>query len=307
MKPSSWYYSFLVFVAGCSFGALSTIVKKAYEHGYTLGEVTGSQVLTGVLMLWGIFLLGRSWRHSHGQVDGHHVSPGILRLKLIAAGVFPGLVGVCYYQCVNLMPASVAIVLLMQYLWISALIDYLVFGQRPGLVQMGCILLVMLGSCLAVNIIGQDVELSVPGIMFGLAAAVFYALFIMISGRMGNHLPSALKSALMMTGSCIVIFILFPPGFLLDMDKLGPLLKFGIPLGLLGIALPTMLFAIAIPRIGVALGAILSSSELPMAMLCSYLILKEHIEMIQWIGMVVILGAIIISNLWVARVDARSR
>ena len=37
-----------------SYGILSTIVVKAYEEGYVIGEVVGSQLLTGFLLFWGL-------------------------------------------------------------------------------------------------------------------------------------------------------------------------------------------------------------------------------------------------------------
>jgi drug/metabolite transporter (DMT)-like permease len=46
-----------VFLGASSFGILSTFVKKAYGKGLTLGEVTGIQVLFGMLILWLIYII----------------------------------------------------------------------------------------------------------------------------------------------------------------------------------------------------------------------------------------------------------
>jgi drug/metabolite transporter (DMT)-like permease len=45
-------YILFVLVGACSFGLLSTFVKKAYESGFNVSEVVGSQNLFGVIMLW---------------------------------------------------------------------------------------------------------------------------------------------------------------------------------------------------------------------------------------------------------------
>jgi len=42
---SKGYYAWMVFLGGCSYGILSTIVKVAYEHGISVAEVCGAQGL----------------------------------------------------------------------------------------------------------------------------------------------------------------------------------------------------------------------------------------------------------------------
>ena len=47
----------LVFLGAVSFGLLSTIVKFAYEQGYTLGEITGTQSFSGMVILWALYMI----------------------------------------------------------------------------------------------------------------------------------------------------------------------------------------------------------------------------------------------------------
>ena len=47
-------YLISVLLGAMSYGILSTIVVKAYEEGYVIGEVVGSQLLTGFLLFWGL-------------------------------------------------------------------------------------------------------------------------------------------------------------------------------------------------------------------------------------------------------------
>ena len=46
-----WKYALLVFLGGCSYGVVSTFVKLAYSHGYSVSDVTGTQYFFGALML----------------------------------------------------------------------------------------------------------------------------------------------------------------------------------------------------------------------------------------------------------------
>jgi drug/metabolite transporter (DMT)-like permease len=52
-----------------------------------------------------------------------------------------------------------------------------------------------------------------------------------------------------------------------------------------------------IPRVGVSIGAILSAAELPVATLSSALILKENVDTSKWIGVILILLAIVATNI----------
>jgi drug/metabolite transporter (DMT)-like permease len=285
----------LVFLGGCSFGVLSSIVKTAYSSGYTLGQVTGVQCFLGMLMLWGLHLIVKT--SYKPKVMNKNKIPLSSKWKTCAVGIFPGLVGIFYYQCVQLVPASIAIILLMQYLWISVIIDFIIFKNKPTPIQLVTVVTIIVGSSLAAGIFNQAVELNLTGCLFGFLAATMYSLFITTSSNIGNELPKLEKSALMITGACIVTFIIFPPLFFFELSISDKIYQLGFLLALLGTVLPPFLFAVGIPKIGISLSAILSAAELPVAVTCSYFYLKESVYFSQWIGVAVILLAIALPNL----------
>ncbi|ULT27032.1 hypothetical protein KUH03_09605 [Sphingobacterium sp. E70] len=93
-----------------------------------MGEVTGIQVLFGMLMLWLIFIViklfsGKSFQSSTKKSSW---------VKILISGTSTGLVSVLYYKCVQLVPASLAIVLLMQYIWIGVVIEFIFFKTKPS-------------------------------------------------------------------------------------------------------------------------------------------------------------------------------
>ena len=51
------------------------------------------------------------------------------------------------------------------------------------------------------------------------------------------------------------------------------------------------------PRTGVSLGAILSAAELPVAVVSSSFILQENVQALQWVGVFLILFAIVLTNI----------
>ena len=282
----------LVLFGACSFGILSTFVKLAYADGYSLSDVTGTQAFFGAILLWLFYFIQRKANQKVYPKSATHW------FKLLAAGSFTGLVSMFYYQCVKLVPASLAIILLMQFVWISVLLELLIYGKKPGKMQILAIAVILFGTVLASGFIEANANgINLEGIIFGMLAALCYALFLMLNGKLGNDYPPLKKSALMITGACILIFIALPPTFLINGALTGSLLKWGIILAVFGTFIPPVCFAAGIPKIGLTLSSILSSVELPVAVMMSSLVLHEEVNLIRWLGVIIILSALIIPNL----------
>ncbi|NEM97280.1 EamA family transporter [Pontibacter burrus] len=281
-----------VLLGACSFGILSTFVKLAYNEGFTLGDVTGTQVFFGLIILWVIVLLRRLFSSRGNSASLKEA------LQLVAMGTSTGMVSMFYYKCVQLVPASIAILLLMQFTWMSLVLDSILKRKLPTPLQIGTVLLVLLGTAFAGNVFSSSFQdISLTGIGFGILAALCYTCFLMINGAAGNNMHPATKSALLITGACILIFLIFPPIFLINGSLLNGLFKWGLVLSVFGTVIPPLFFAYGIPRIGLGLSAILSSAELPVAVLMSSLILQEEVVPVQWFGVLLILAAIVLSNL----------
>lgn len=293
-----------VFLGACCFGILSTIVKTAYNDGYTVGQITGSQYLLGALTLWVIYSAQKIFKFSTQEKLDKQIflnSKNNRWWKVLVAGSFSGLCGVFYYHAVTILPASIAIILLMQYLWISILIEFLIFKKRPTQLQIIAVLVVLTGTVLAGGILNESIVLNMKGIIYGLLAATSYSIFLMASGRLGNDLPIFKKSALMITGSCLLIFLIYPPFFLIDGTFISGLYKWGLLLAFFGTIITPILFSKGMPLVGIPLGAILCAAELPVAVFASRFILRENVTLLQWVGVILILFAIVITNLKVTK------
>ncbi|KLT65207.1 DMT family transporter [Pedobacter sp. BMA] len=284
----------LVFFGACSFGILSTFVKLAYHDGYTLGDVTGAQAFFGAVILWILFFFQRR-TSGYKNKKRYRITP---YWKMILAGTCTGLVSIFYYQCVKLVPNSVAIILLMQFIWMSILLDFIIYKKKPSALQLAAVFLVLAGTVLASGMAESNIaDLNLKGIGFGLLAAVSYAGFLMLSGRIGNEYPPLQKAALMITGACILIFVLFPPAFIFNGALSGTLLKWGVIIAVFGTVIPPLFYAEGVPRIGTALSSILSAAELPVAVMMAGFVLQEQVSILRWLGVCVILSAMVLPNL----------
>ncbi|MDQ0272896.1 EamA family transporter [Cytobacillus purgationiresistens] len=283
---NQWIYPLAVFLGGACFGVLSTFVKLAYGQGFGLAQVTGSQFIAGTLLIWLLVLFTKKQKVS------------IKRFSTIAFGGIPmALTGIFYYQSLQTLDASLAIIFLFQFVWIGTLVEYLIDHKKPSKQKLFTIFMLLIGSILAAGVLSNGFSnLSITGMVWGLLAACSFSAFAYVSGTVGKELPPIQRSAIFALGGLITTFVIFPPIFYFDFATAAAITPYSLFLGLFGVMLPPLLFAIGMPHVGAGLGTILSSSELPVALFMSLVFLDEKLQLAQWIGVCIIVVAIIFGN-----------
>jgi len=309
-------YYLSVLAGAMSYGILSTIVVLAYGEGYQLGEVVGSQLVTGFILSWLLALYTKFKTKRRSQTDSKTSAAATRvftrltwkqRLLLMAAGTPTVITGLVYYQSLRYIPASLAIILLFQFTWISVLIQAVSKRQRPDKVTFLTLIILFGGTLLAAGFLEQGLsEFNGLGIALGLMAAVSYSLFVLFSGKAVPSAHPAFRSAWMVTGGLILLCILFPPTFLFNGLIWSQLLVFGLLLGFFGAFIPPVLFAIGVPHIGGDMAGILGAVELPVAVLLSSIVLHEHVSGLQWFGVIIVLIGVGLPELYKMRLK-RSR
>ena len=109
---------FLVGLGATSYGMLATFVKMAYGEGFTTPEVTTAQFVYGLL---GLLLINVFQKAKKGNDVVKASTKNISQLML--AGTSLGMTSIFYYLAVKYIPVSIAIVLLMQTVWMGVLFE----------------------------------------------------------------------------------------------------------------------------------------------------------------------------------------
>ncbi|WP_121967206.1 DMT family transporter [Myroides sp. N17-2] len=301
---------FLVAIGASSFGMLASFVKLAYAQGYTTAEVTLSQVLIGLFCVTIINMLRKK------STDEAKASSKDIR-QLILAGTSMGFTSVLYYMAVSYINASIAVVLLMQSVWIGIVLDSIATKTFPNLLKIVSVVLILTGTVLATNILASEIELDIRGVIFGFLAACSFATTLFASGRIANHLAAPKRSMFMLCGAATIVSIF------VIVTQIGPnnsevMMSFyqqfsdnttgirdfdwsifygwGIVLALFGTVLPPIFLNMGFPLTGVGLGSIISSLELPASVTVAFFVLNEKVIFIQWMGILLILSAIVLMN-----------
>ncbi|BDB52742.1 EamA family transporter [Flavobacterium ammonificans] len=280
----------LIALGASSYGMLATFVKIAYSEGFTTPEVTIAQFTYGIL---GIVLIN-TIQKSQNKNQATTASTKTI-IQLMIAGTSLGMTSVFYYLAVKYIPVSIAIVLLMQTVWMGVLFEMLLEKKMPSAQKIISVFVVLVGTALATNIIENKLVTDWRGIVLGLLSAASFTTTMFTANRVGIGVSSAQRSLFMLLGGAVIVF-----GFAIA-NQTGDFqfeifAKWGIILALFGTIIPPLLFNAGFPLTGIGLGSIVSALELPVSVLMAYFLLNENINTWQWIGIVLIILAIVIMN-----------
>lgn len=279
----------LILLGASFFGFTPIFAKIGFSHGYTLGQINIVQMAVSFILLWSLSLFKRA---SFKGLNKKNI------LQIMMTGCFIGLTSIFYYGSMQYLPASLAIILMFQFVWIGILLEWVFIKIKPARITVFSIILILVGVFLASDFINGDIQgLPIKGVIFGILSAFTYAGFIFCSGKVAVDVDAWTRSSLMITGSTILVLILFmgemPTVLPLEKD----LLTSAVGVSLFGAVLPPLFYAAGAPLVSGGVANILTSVELPIAILSASIILSESVSLYQWFGIGIILGAIALNEL----------
>lgn len=302
MKNSSFLAGIAVAIGAASYGMLTTFVKLAENDGINIYEITLSEYIIGTL---GLFIADFFFRkRKDRKVDSKPATRSIRNLML--AGATMGATTLCYYLAVQYVSVSVAIVLLMQSVWISVFLDAIFNKIKPDALKLFAVAVVLAGTVLATNLFFSAAEIDWRGIGLGLLTAISYSITIFATNRVGLDLSTTTRSKYMILGAFILVIIVTTP-FLIGNFQIRVLYTWGIFFGIFGAVLPPLLLNYGMPKLNLGVGAIITSMELPVAVALAYFVLSESVNLYQLIGIVLILIAIVLMNIREVRQDGKEQ
>ncbi len=282
---------FLVALGATSYGMLATFVKLAYKDGFTTAEVTSSQFIYGII---GVLIINLFQKFNNKEKAVQASSKNIAQLMI--AGTSLGMTSVFYYLCVRYIDVSIAIVLLMQTVWMGVLLEWFLDKKLPSTQKIVSVIIVLFGTFLATKLYEFNIKLDWRGIFWGILAAASFTTTMFTANKVALGISSAQRSLYMLLGGAVIVFTFsaFTQVGSLNLDIFK---NYGLFLALFGTIIPPMLLNAGFPKTGLGLGSIVASLELPVSVMMAYLILKEEVVIWQWFGILLIILAIVIMNI----------
>ncbi|MBR3118727.1 DMT family transporter [Oceanobacillus profundus] len=290
------HHAIIIFSLGAFFFGLNPLfIKLGFAAGWSLNEINVIQAIIAFTVLWiiGLFAIKRN-PQAVKKLSFKTV------LSLMAAGSFTGLTSVLYYGSMQYLPASLAVVLLFQFVWVGVLFEWIIYRRKPSGKTLLTVALTLVGVLFAADVFNGGLsEITLIGFLLGIGSAFTYSAFIIVSGRVAVDVPATIRSPIMVTGAALLIFILFPPHMTLNANVLssGSIWIYAGALALCGLILTPLMFAMSTPHLPASLATILGAIELPVSVVVAYIGLAEYVAPSRWFGVLLILAAIAIGEM----------
>ncbi len=281
-------YALLVFLAGSSYGFIVPAIKIAESADIHAADFLPLQYLMAFFLMAALTML-------------KHIKLPTLRelAKLACVGILTACTSLCYYRAVALLPSAVALTLLFQFVWIGIILNAITQRRLPGRTTVLAVIIVLVGTVLAAGIFDMSIaSLNPAGIAFGLGSAVFYSLFLFVSGRISSDYAVPLRTTMLSLGGFITTTAM-NPGFVsvvLDNALTWPV---ALVMSFLGIIIPTSLISLASPKLDASVVTIMASSELPVGVLAAWVIVADTPTPAALAGVILVLAGIVY-NQWPA-------
>lgn len=281
---------FVVLGAAC-YGMLGIFIKKGGAEGYSTGELAFAQNGMGLLGL----LLLHFFRKINNPVR-HVRFTAKTKKQLILGGIPFGLTSTFYYLSLSYAPVSVSIVMLMQSVWIGTVIDYFVNGNKPSRNKIFAIIIILVGTVFATNLAAASQGIDWRGIFWGFMSALSYSGSLYVTNNVAKDHPPFIRSLYIIAGAFATVILVW--GYSLPQQfDISVMWRWGFITALFGTILSPLFFTRGMPVVGIALGSILASIELPVAVVVARVFLGEAVSWIQWIGIILILSAVVLMNI----------
>lgn len=281
---------FVILGAAC-YGMLGVLIKKGGADGYSTGELAFAQNGMGLL---GLLLLNIFQRVK--KRDRYPRFALKTKRQLILGGIPFGLTSSFYYLSLSYTSVSISIVMLMQSVWIGSAIDYFVNGNKPSRNKLLAIGIILAGTVLATNLISTSQDISWTGIFWGFISALSYSGSLYVTNNIAKDYPPFVRSLYIIVGAFCTVTLIWGYSLWQHFD-VSVLWRWGLITALFGTILSPLLFTRGMPVVGIALGSILASIELPVAVVVARIFLGEVVGWIQWIGILLILLAVVLMNI----------
>jgi drug/metabolite transporter (DMT)-like permease len=276
----------LVFMGAMSYGILATIVKYANNLGIHTSVLTFMQSFIGFAILTILAL-------SIKQKNTSYTPPN--KLKLVLFGTSFGMTSIFYYMAIQFIPVSMGIILLMQSIWMSVVLEAILRKRFPETLKIAGTITIIFGTLLATNVFFEISSIDWRGIALGMLAASSYTISLYASSGVETKSSPIIRSQYFVLGGLLFVMAYWNVS-IIEHFVASEAFLWGTLLALFGTVIPPLLFTKGIPLVGIGIGAIIASVEIPVSILSAHLVLDERINWIQWLGVFIILVSVVLVN-----------
>lgn len=283
MRTKGFIYAIL---SAIFFGSAGIFVKNGYEQNFSPVDLLMLQYIIA-----GIILFAYSVIRYREKIK---LSKDLLKKLLIQGAIFNTLMTVFFYSTFKYLDVAVTTILLYTYPVMVAIYSFIFLKEKLSKIKLFSIIGTLVGCYLVLNInqlsVGNNYIL---GIIFGILSAIFYAAVNIYAKYIVEDVPEVLITFYTTLFSLIVLLI-FNFGFVYKLSNVSfESIKNAALLAFFCEIIPLTLLYSAIKYIGPVTTSIISTIEIPSAAILSFVFMKEHINFVQMIGILLVVACVI--------------
>lgn len=280
----------MVVVSAVSFGTLSIFAKLAYNNGLGTEQLLAFRfALAAIGMLALSFAVGQNPLRLSRRQAASLVTVG---------GVLYTLQAMTYFIALRTLPASLCVLIVYIYPSLVVIAGWLFLRRRVSRWHVGALVASFAGVILLVG--GAQFQLGI-GLVFAFAAPFMYTTFILISERVMAAVPPVAASAVMMSGTAVVLCVIALFQGQLVLPATPPAWAISVGIAVIPTMIAISLFLAGLPRVGAARASLISTLELVVTVTLAILLLGDRFTLLEAFGGVLVLGAVVVvqaAHLW---------
>lgn len=283
-----WIGAIQVLLAGTGFGFLGIFGRWAFQEGFSVGEFLFWRFVFAATLMWISILI---------------FNPRLIRLKptQIIASCLLGFCGYAvfstlYFVSIQGVSVALAAMLLFTFPIFVSLGSHFVLRERMS----GGQWVSLAGACLGLVVLlwNNDISAhSTRAVLAGLGAAISYAIYVLVSGRVQKKVAPLSSSLYVITAAAFGLYLFHQPTLThvlsFSMRKLELILGIAVVCSI-G---PMTLFLAGLQKMKSAEASILVMIEPVMAALAAWFFLNEELSLRQIAGAALIIGSLILDIL----------
>jgi drug/metabolite transporter (DMT)-like permease len=268
----------LALTSAGSFGVMPVLTKVVYEDGAGIAGVLSVRFsLAAVLLLLLARLRGEALPRGRQLVA-----------LLLLGGVGYVVESLCYFAALTRISAGLTALLLYLYPALVVLLTAVVLRVRPSARATVCVVVATVGTALTIGPVGGG---QWSGVLLGLASALSYSVYIVVSSRQVSGVGPFATSAVVMGGAAAVYDIgAVATRAALPSSSSAWLALLGV--SLIGTVVAVSAFFAALELLGPADTAVISTFEPVVSVAVAAVALNEQLTSVQLLGGLLVLGAV---------------
>lgn len=283
-----------IILGALMYGVLASLVKIGHQYHIHTAVLSTAQFVIGLIVL--VFIHQIAKRMASTSLKTKLTLSVKGKIQCVFFGLSLGLTGALYYKALETLTVPQGIILLMQSIWMSVLLESILHRRLPSTMKWIGSIGTLIGTVMVSNILYEPKDLDLVGSVYGFLASIAFTISLYASAHIQVTKHTLVRSLYFVLGGTIATLLFWNIDLVHTQHIQTQHLWILILLAICGTVIPPLVMSVGFPLVGLGIGAIVSALEIPFTMIISSLWIGEQIVILQWVGVVIMLASVVSIN-----------